>query len=547
MKMNKFNFFKNVLCFLIAMFLISCNSIQQPSEVVGKIDYSNINIVESEKKIIREIQKEDSLKALWRSVLLKDSQIISESLDIVIEDLKKAIADKDTFNAQRIAKSLKNVDSFLNLNSENLTTDLLKYAEYSDKNIPGFNTDKDFLPKTISDCINATVTIWVDKGIKVENGAGVMDIVIGSGFFIDKRGYLITNYHVIQDLVDPTYEGYARLYIKKTSDTETKIPAVVVGYDSIIDLALLKVEIEPEFVLELGSSSDLSVGDKISAIGTPIGLEGTITSGIISSANRSLSTIGNYFQIDAAVNSGNSGGPLIDENMKVQAIVFAGMLQFQGLNFAIPVEYLKQELPFLFFGGEINHCWIGAYGKTKRVKNNKVGIETYYVMPGGSAFYTDIKEGCVIKSIDGISVDSLEDFQFKLMNYAPKTIVKLEYISNDGIEEETLLYLEKRPKDPLVQIYNSDFISDSFYPIFGMKLIRSSTIYRNSYTIEKIISGSIADENGFSVGDPITVREVKLDHQYKYLISQIYVKRRKRGFLDIVMGLGSPFDSPNYF
>ena len=190
MKMNKFNFFKNFLCFLIAMFLISCNSIQQPSEVVGKIDYSNINIVESEKKIIREIQKEDSLKALWRSVLLKDSQIISESLDIVIEDLKKAIAEKDTFNAQRIAKSLKNVDSFLNLNSENLTTDLLKYAEYSDNNIPGFNTDKDFLPKTISDCINATVTIWVDKGIKVENGAGVMDIVIGSGFFIDKRGYL---------------------------------------------------------------------------------------------------------------------------------------------------------------------------------------------------------------------------------------------------------------------------------------------------------------------------------------------------------------------
>ena len=97
----------------------------------------------------------------------------------------------------------------------------------------------------------------------------------------------------------------------------------------------------------MGSSSDLEIGDKISAIGTPVGLEGTLTSGIISSFDRKLLALGNVFQIDAAVNSGNSGGPLIDKNLKVQAIVFAGMLQLQGLNFAIPVEYLKQELGIL--------------------------------------------------------------------------------------------------------------------------------------------------------------------------------------------------------
>ena len=103
----------------------------------------------------------------------------------------------------------------------------------------------------------------------------------------------------------------------------------------------------------------MSVGDKISAIGTPIGLEGTLTSGIISSIGRKMTTLGNVFQIDAAVNSGNSGGPLIDEKYKVQAIVFAGMLQFQGLNFAIPVEYLKLLLPRLYYGGEILHPFVG--------------------------------------------------------------------------------------------------------------------------------------------------------------------------------------------
>ena len=192
--------------------------------------------------------------------------------------------------------------------------------------------------------MHAAVTIWVDRGVTVKNGAGYADIIIGSGFFIDERGYIVTNHHVIDSMVNPKYEGYVRLYIKLLDDNLTKIPAKVVGYDSLLDLALLKVEITPEYVLDLGSSDDLEIGDKISAIGTPVGLEGTLTSGIISSFDRKLLSLGNVFQIDAAVNSGNSGGPLIDKNLKVQAIVFAGMLQLQGLNFAIPVEYLKQEL-----------------------------------------------------------------------------------------------------------------------------------------------------------------------------------------------------------
>ena len=78
--------------------------------------------------------------------------------------------------------------------------------------------------------------------------------------------------------------------------------------------------------------------------------------------------MGKVFQIDAAVNAGNSGGPLIDSNRRVQAVVFAGMLQYQGLNFAIPVEYLKQELPLLYKGEELKHNWLGAYGHTKRIK-----------------------------------------------------------------------------------------------------------------------------------------------------------------------------------
>lgn len=97
--------------------------------------------------------------------------------------------------------------------------------------------------------ISGTVTILVDRGIKVEKGVGFADRVIGSGFFIDKRGYILTNHHVIESEVDPKYKGYSRLFIRLSeSPAGERIPAKVVGYDKTLDLALIKTEITPEYV-----------------------------------------------------------------------------------------------------------------------------------------------------------------------------------------------------------------------------------------------------------------------------------------------------------
>ena len=201
--------------------------------------------------------------------------------------------------------------------------------------------------------MEACVTIWVDRGIKVQNGAGYADIIIGSGFFIDERGYIITNHHVIDSMVNPKYEGYSRLYIKLYDDPDTKIPAKVIGYDQVLDLALLKTEITPKYVMKLGSSKNLQIGDKVSAIGTPLGLEGTFTSGIISSFDRKLLSLGNVIQIDAAVNSGNSGGPLIDSSLNVSAVVFAGMMQSQGLNLLSLLNILNRNCRFFILRGKL--------------------------------------------------------------------------------------------------------------------------------------------------------------------------------------------------
>lgn len=543
-----------------ASLLTSCRSLQQPDNIEGPIDYSNYDVVEAEIKRIRDFMEEEPVRALWRAELLGREDVKAECLDEVYKKFKVALYDKNTLLASKYYTSLKSAKHTFTREEE------AKYKEIYLSSVPGLSGKNSKAPKTVSDCMHATVTIWVDRGIKVRNGAGYPDIIIGSGFFIDERGYLVTNHHVIESMVDSKYEGYSRLYVKLLSDPDTKIPAKVIGYDSVLDLALLKVEIEPDFVLSLGSSSDLSIGDKVSAIGTPIGLEGTLTSGIISSTDRKLETLGNVFQIDAAVNSGNSGGPLIDQNMKVQAIVFAGMLQYQGLNFAIPVEYLKLLLPYMYRPEvpkdekqledepeslQVMHPWICAYGHTMRVGNKKTGLEVQYVMPGGSAALSGLKMGDVITEIDGNPIKTIEDFQLYEISAQPGTMVSCKYktqgAEGDSEEKSCLLFFEERPESPLTLIYKSDFVDNSFIPIYGMQVTRASSESKKIYKITKVIRGTVADEMSFSENDQLGLYGVKFDNENKFIMTQIMIQRKKKGLIDVGMVLTAPYDNPYYF
>lgn len=531
-----------VLVFAFSVFT-SCKTIKPPKELPPDLDYSNQDIVNNEIERINKLLESEPVRALWRASLLADEELLEKCRSTVEHKLNISIEENEYLDAINCYKSLKAV--FSDYNYKDYTE--AKLLDFAAKDIPALSKVNKKSPKTISECMQATVTIWVDRGIKVQNGAGYADVIIGSGFFIDERGYIVTNHHVIESMVDPKYEGYSRLYIKLLSDSNTKIPARVVGFDKALDFALLKVEITPDFVLNLGGSKDLNIGDKVSAIGTPIGLEGTLTSGIISSTDRKLLALGNVFQIDAAINSGNSGGPLIDENMKVQAVVFAGILQMQGLNFAIPIEYLKQELLILYNREEVRHPWISCFGNTKKNGNKKTGLEVQYVLPGGTAYMAGLRPGDVITSLDGKTVTSIEDFNYYMMSYETETIVECKYISANGSEKSCLVYLDLRPENPGLVVYKSDLVSDSFVPLFGMKLLSASTLSKNIYTIESVITGSVADEMHFSTGDSVTVRDVAVDMENEYIYVQLYTKRKKKAFLDVMLGLAARMDSPYYF
>ena len=528
----------------LPLLLISCTSIKDPKDIPQSIDYTDEDIVATEIERINKFKEIEPVKAFWRAILLGRQDIISDCQELIYGKLQEALEENDFFLVNKYYLSLKTYG--FEFDQEFL--DKINSLVYS--NIPGLTSENSKAPDSIEECLKATVTIWLDRGLKVENGAGFADIVIGSGFFIDPRGYLITNYHVIESMVDSSYEGFARLFIKLIGDDDLKIPAKVIGYDSVLDLALLKVEIIPDYVLSLGSSSDLKLGDKISAIGAPLGLEGTLTSGVISTVDRKLLTFGNVFQIDAAINSGNSGGPLIDKDMKVQAIVFAGMLQYQGLNFAIPVEYLKQELPILYNngqGGELIHPWLGCYGHTKRNGNGRIGLEIQYVMPGSSASLSGLKVNDVITEIDGKCISTIEDIQFLFMAYQYETMLKCKYIDENSQEKECFIYLEKRPKYPFQKIYQSDFVYNTFLPAFGMKLFPVSTTIRNTYKIERVIRGSLADQTTFSENDLVQIKDIHYDDENGGFYAIINTQRQKKGNLDLMMTLSSSYDSPYYF
>ena len=177
----------NKKCFFsvfLSMILVSCSSLKQPQKIYEPLDYTEKDAVDAEINRIREMKEEKPVQAMWRSFLIPSdslrSDILKETSDFVYEKFSLALSQKDYYNAVKYYKSLKALGYSFKEEESSLEKKLLDLYL---KDVPGLSVNKKYLPKTISDCLNATVTVWVDKGIKIERGSGFADIVIGSGFF----------------------------------------------------------------------------------------------------------------------------------------------------------------------------------------------------------------------------------------------------------------------------------------------------------------------------------------------------------------------------
>jgi len=397
-----------------------------------------------------------------------------------------------------------------------------------------------------SDMIKGVATVVVDMGFKVERGMGYANRALGSAFFVDSSGLLITNYHVIASEVDPKYKGYSRLYIRMGDSTSPRIPARVIGWDKALDLALIKTEMTPDYVFSVVDCVIPNVGDTVVAIGSPVGFEKTVTSGIVSALGRRFLQIGDVYQIDAAVNHGNSGGPVIDGEGRLVGIVFAGIDQLQGLNFAIPSEMLVAALPMMIKGGKAQRPWLGV-----TLCESFSGSEIIYTAPNTSASQHRLKEGLIIKTINGKTVKApqgglIPAMQKEIFSCGPGELTAIVTIDADDNEKKWVMMTAARPQLPLLEAAKIDRRDRIAAPLFGMMLTPlQNNMFVTNFRVERVVRGSIADEAGISENDPVTISRLRILEEEGFALLEISVKKRRMGYLDTSMMLPAWLDSPD--
>ncbi|MDR1143632.1 MAG: trypsin-like peptidase domain-containing protein [Spirochaetaceae bacterium] len=404
---------------------------------------------------------------------------------------------------------------------------------------------------TVSDMVKGVATVLIDRGFRTERGRAYPDRVLGSAFFVDSSGLLITNYHVIASEVDPTYEGYSRMYIRMGDSTSPRIRARAVGWDKAMDLALIRADYTPEYVFPVVDRVVPKAGDTVQVIGSPGGLAKTVTQGIVSALGRRFLPLGDVIQIDAAVNPGNSGGPAIDRDGRLVGIVFAGVEQYQGLNFAVPAERLAAALPAMIKGGKAERPWLGLT-IAESGPSSAPRAEIIYVAPFTPAWEQRLKEGTVITAINGEKVSApqgslIPALQDRFFSNRPGELAVLELANPEtGAVSRQIIMTAARPEVPLAEAAEKDTKERMAAPLFGMILAPAAASgFSTSFFIKKVIRGSIADEAGLSEQDPVSIRAFRVEKESGIALMDISVKKRRMGYLETSMRLPAPLDSPD--
>jgi putative serine protease PepD len=264
----------------------------------------------------------------------------------------------------------------------------------------------------------------------------------GSGFVYDTEGHVVTNAHVVDGAqsVEVTFSN------GKTYD------ATVVGTDPSTDLAVLQVDAPAALLVPLtvGDSSEVSVGDTVVAIGSPFGLQNSVTAGIVSALGRSMEapngfTINGSIQTDAAINHGNSGGPLLDMDGRVigvNAQIASESGGNEGVGFAIPSDTVESIVTQLLADGDVEHAYLGvAVGEPE---GDTAGVEVTEVRSGSPAERAGLAVGDVVTSIDGRAITTAAELQSTIDARQPGDKATVGYVRN-GANRTLTVTLGTRP------------------------------------------------------------------------------------------------------
>ena len=271
---------------------------------------------------------------------------------------------------------------------------------------------------------------------------------LGSGFIIDEEGFVVTNNHVIEDADQ----------IKVKLNDQREFDAKIVGRDPNTDIALLKIESGDNLpVVKLGDSDALEVGQWVLAIGSPFGLEHTVTAGIVSAKGRVIGSgpYDDFIQTDASINPGNSGGPLLNLKGEVIGINTAIIASGQGIGFAIPINLAKDIIVALKNEGEVTRGWLGVaiqdlssdmaeyYGI-----ENKEGVFVADVFEGDPADQAGIQYKDIIVELNGEKIKTTRQLTSMIAKIPVGESVQVK-ILRDGKEKKVQVKVGKRPEERL--------------------------------------------------------------------------------------------------
>jgi serine protease Do len=369
---------------------------------------------------------------------------------------------------------------------------------------------------------------------------------LGSGFIIDPEGFIVTNNHVIEDADE------IRVILKDEKEYDAK----VIGRDPNTDLALIQIQGGKDFpVMPLGDSDELKVGQWVVAIGSPFGLEQTVTAGIVSAKGRVIGSgpYDDFIQTDASINPGNSGGPLLNMNGEVIGINTAIIASGQGIGFAIPINMAKGIIEQLKKSGEVTRGWLGVgiqpLSKEMReyygVEEGR-GVLVSQVFPGDPADKAGIRAKDIIVAIDGEKISDARDLTGKVASLAVGSTASVTVL-RDGKKKTFKVTIAKREED---RVASSERRGPKEDAALGIRVSEITPEISRRFNLEEeegiivvnVAQGSKAEEAGLEPGDiikEVNRQEIRGVKDFEAAISavdegdavQMFVRRQNMGFL----------------
>lgn len=351
----------------------------------------------------------------------------------------------------------------------------------------------------------------------------------GSGFIVDKEGYVLTNEHVVSGAEE----------IKVTLADKREFKGKVIGSDVTTDMAIIKIEAKDLPVAELGDSDALRVGEIVIAIGNPYSLDKTVTMGVVSAKGRNISAgteaheYSNLIQTDAAINPGNSGGPLLNTKGEVIGINTAIIPYAQGIGFAIPVNVAKRNLDDLITLGKVRRPWIGVYIQevTPEIAeqfhlDKAEGVLVGDVISGSPAEESGLSRGDIIIAVNNQKVNSPQELQdaIRSLQIGDKATLK---VNREGKESSFVLKIEEMPADETIATKEKVFTEQTGIKVEKVtpEIARKVGLPKvTGLVITEITPGSSADDMGLRVDDIVLQanrRDVSDLEQWEAIVSNL--------------------------